>query len=109
MRINFYAGFDVDRFIDLQSHLRVVRRGRTYIDVIEIGSTQDVEQNAAEVSIEDRLTKLEKDFYSHSHMNNDGDNPCAGEIIFRLPKGAFDSCYDKRAERREQAQIERGL
>lgn len=35
-----------------------------------------------------RIVELEKAFYSHSHMNNDGNNPCAGDIIYKIPKEA---------------------
>lgn len=91
MRIHTYVGLDFDRFREANPHMRVVKKkisgsGLDWFDVIEVGSTQDVEQNAVEASVEDRLTRLEHDFYNHSHMRDTGDNPCAGEIILKWPK-----------------------
>lgn len=91
MIIHAYNGFDLDKFLEANQHLRVTRKkigaqGLDFFHVHESGSTQDVEQTADEVSVEDRLSKLEKDFYQHSHMNDDGMNPCAGEIILKWPK-----------------------
>lgn len=88
MIINIYPGFDLDKFFDANSHLRRCKsfHSDAVVEIVETGSTQDVEQNAAEVSIEDRLTRLERDFYNHSHMRDTGDNPCAGEIILKWPK-----------------------
>lgn len=40
-------------------------------------------------TVEERLEQLEKAFYGHSHMNNDRDDPCAGDIIFKMAPGIF--------------------
>lgn len=91
MIIHTYNGFDLDMFLNANQHLRAIRtkvgsQGLEFVKVVEVGSTQDVEQDADEVNIEERLKKLEKDFYEHSHWSNDATNPCAGEIILKWVK-----------------------
>jgi hypothetical protein len=86
MRIFFFPGFDLDNFTEANPHMRPIGQGRDFVDVVEVGSAAEVEAAGEEVSIGDRLTKLEKDFYHHSHMSSGGGDPCAGEIIYKWPK-----------------------
>ena len=61
MRIIFYPGFDLDKFTEFNSHLRPIGLGKNFVDVVEVGSTAEVEAAGEEVSINDRLARLEKE------------------------------------------------